>query len=118
MSARGLSAMLWFRADPSRDTEVALALRRVAEALAPVAPIRIGHRHEEDRPYRTWMIDAGPVAPDRYEAVLWRLHKAVFSAGVRAFSQASPHLESFEWLEDAELGGHPADPPCPSPAGD
>lgn len=118
MSARGLSAMLWFRADPARDTEVALALRQVAEALATVAPIRIGHRHEEDRPYRTWMIDAGPVAPDRYEAVLWRLHKAVFSAGVRAFAQAAPHLESFEWLEGGEPQDHPADPSCAAPAGD
>jgi hypothetical protein len=118
MSASGLYPIHWLRPDPTPETEVELAMRRVTQSLAPVAPIRIGHRHEEDRPYRTWMIDAGPVAPDRYEAVLWRLHKAVFSAGVRAFSQASPHLESFEWLEDAELGGHPADPPCASPAGE
>lgn len=109
--------MLWFRADPARDTEVALALRRVAGALAGVAPTRIGHRHEEDRPYRTWMIDTGPVEPERYEAVLWRLHKAVSAAGVRAFAQALPHLESFEWLDTGESHSHDSGGPPATPSG-
>jgi len=70
MSTPGLSAMLWFRADRARDADVRQALAKVAEAVASQAPSRIGHRHDEERPYRTWMIDVGPVAADRFDALL------------------------------------------------
>ena len=106
MNEPHLSAMLWFRADPARDTDVSLALQRVVRALAADAPVRVGHRHEEDRPYRTWMIDAGPVAPERYQAMLWRLHKAVSAVNLRALAQAPPNLESFEWVSSS----HPGEP--------
>lgn len=104
MSAAGLSAMLWFRADPARDADVRQALAKVAEAVAGHAPSRIGHRHDEDRPYRTWMIDVGPVAADRFDALLYRLHKATATAGLPALAQDPPHLESFAWQD----GGAPA----------
>jgi len=101
MSAPGLSAMLWFRADPARDADVRQALVKVAEAVASQAPSRIGHRHDEDRAYRTWMIDVGPVAADRFDALLYRLHKAAATAGLPALAQDPPHLESFAWQDAA-----------------
>lgn len=97
--AASLSVMLWFRADPARDEAVRSALMRLAEAIAADAPSRVGHRHEEDRPYRTWMIDAGPVPAERFDALLYRMHKAVGSVGIAALMQGEPHLESFAWQD-------------------
>ena len=106
--ASGLSAMLWFRADPSRDDEVRAALQRVATLISAQAAARIGHRHEEDRPYRTWMIDAGPIDPARLDSLMWRLQKAFNSAGLPALAKGEPQVESFLWL-DAHGGEAP---PC------
>jgi hypothetical protein len=92
-----LSAMLWFRADPAEDPAVRAALARLAEAIAPDAAARIGHRHEEDRPYRTWMLDAGPVPAERFDALLYRIHKNIGSTGLADLVQGEPHLESFAW---------------------
>jgi hypothetical protein len=92
-----LSAMLWFRADLANDRAVRAALARLADAIAPDAAARIGHRHEEDRPYRTWMLDAGPVAADRFDALLYRIHKNIGSTGLADLVQGEPHLESFAW---------------------
>ncbi|MFP5411706.1 MAG: hypothetical protein ACLGHB_01915, partial [Gammaproteobacteria bacterium] len=73
------------------------ALARLAEAIAPDAAARIGHRHEEDRPYRTWMLDAGPVPAERFDALLYRIHKNIGSTGLADLVQGEPHLESFAW---------------------
>lgn len=94
-----LSVMLWFRADPGQDEAVRAALTRLARAIAPDAGSRIGHRHEEDRPYRTWMIDAGPVSAERFDALLYRMHKAVDSVGIAPLMQGDPHLECFAWQD-------------------
>lgn len=93
----GLSAMLWFRADPANDAPVRAALERVARTLAAEAPARIGRRHEEDKPYRTWMIDAGPIAAEHFDAVLYRMHKLIGSTGLNALMKGEAHLESFAW---------------------
>lgn len=92
-----LSAMLWFRADPAHDEAVSAALGQAAASIGAEAPVRFGHRHEEDRPYRTWMIDAGPVPPERYDALLFRLHKLLGSAGFRPLVQGEAHVETFAW---------------------
>ena len=106
--ARGLSAMLWFRADPTRDDEVLAALRQVAGSIASLASSRIGHRPEEDRPYRTWMIDAGPVDASRLDSLMWRLQKAFNAAGLPALSRGEPQFERFVWIDDEAPG--PASP--------
>ena len=94
----GISAMLWFRCSPDDDVVVLEGLRRMAQGCeAAGAEARIGHRHEEDRPYRTWMIDAGPVAADKLDALLWRLQKAFMATGLQALSQGEEHTECFEW---------------------
>ena len=115
--AGGLSAMLWFRADPARDEEVLAALREVSGTLASVAGARIGHRHDEDRPYRTWMIDAGPVGADRLDSLMWRMQKAFKAAGLPALSRGEPQIERFVWLDDP-AGSDPAegDPAQSDPA--
>jgi hypothetical protein len=92
-----MSAMIWFRADPANDAAVSAALRQTAASLAAEAPVRFGHRHEEDRPYRTWMLDAGPVPPERYDALLFRLHRLLAGEAFRALAQGETHLESFAW---------------------
>jgi len=97
-AAMPVSAMLWFRADPASDEAVRGALARVVDAISPDAAARIGHRHDEDRPYRTWMLDAGPVPAERYDALLYRLHKAIGSAGLPSLMQGEAHVESFAWL--------------------
>ncbi|HRO61330.1 MAG TPA: hypothetical protein PK177_19580, partial [Burkholderiaceae bacterium] len=102
--ARGLSAMLWFRADPTRDDEVLVALRQVAGSIASLASSRIGHRPEEDRPYRTWMIDAGPVDASRLDSLMWRLQKAFNAAGLPALSRGEQQFERCVGIDDAEPG--------------
>lgn len=92
-----LSAMMWFRADPAHDEAVSAALSRAAAAIGNEAPVRFGHRHEEDHPYRTWMLDAGPVPPERYDALLFRLHRLLGSDAFRPFLQGEAHVESFAW---------------------
>jgi len=106
--ARGVSAMLWFRADPTRDDEVLAALRQVARSIAGFASARIGHRSDEDRPYRTWMIDAGPVDASRLDSLMWRLQKAFNAAGLPALSRGEPQFERFVWIDDEAPG--PASP--------
>jgi hypothetical protein len=94
-----LSAMLWFRADRQHDEEVRQALLAAGNAIAPLAPTRIGHRHEEDRPYRTWMIDAGPVGADQFEALVGRLHESLEATGAGKHAQGPWQLERFKWLD-------------------
>jgi hypothetical protein len=94
-----LSAMLWFRAERQHDEEVRRALLAAREAIAPLAPARIGHRHEEDRPYRTWMIDAGPVEADRFEGLVGRLRASLDTSGADKLAQGAWQLERFEWLD-------------------
>ena len=101
----GLSAMLWFRADRSKDAEVRVALAKVAQAIAADAVSRIGHRHDEDKPYRTWMIDAGPIPAEHFDALLYRMHKLLGSTGLSTLMKGEAHLESFAW-EPGETGGN------------
>jgi hypothetical protein len=97
-----LSAMLWFRADRAQDEVVRTSLLAACELLASFAPARLGHRHEEDRPYRTWMVDAGPVPDDQFDALLARLEDAFTQAGVPALAQGTWQLERFQWLPRAD----------------
>jgi hypothetical protein len=93
-----LSAMLWFRAGRDDDDAVREALVRACAAVEPLAAARIGHRHDEHRPYRTWMIDAGPLDADAFADLVERLQAAFAATGLAALAQAEPQLERFEWL--------------------
>ncbi|MFA7664738.1 MAG: hypothetical protein WCY32_01305 [Burkholderiaceae bacterium] len=110
-----LSAMLWFRADPADADAVADLLRPVASALAARMPVRFGCRHAEDRPYRTWMLDAGPVAPEDYDALLYRLHRLVRTPAFKALVQGEAQIESFAWqsIESPDLSPDPSRSPDP-----
>ena len=95
---RQLSAMLWFRAGRDDDDAVRDALVRACAAIGSLAAARIGHRHDEDRPYRTWMIDAGPLEADAFGDLVERLQAAFAATGLAALARGEPQLERFEWL--------------------
>lgn len=93
-----MSAMLWFRADRREDAAVRSALLAASRTVAPLTRSRIGHRHQEDRPYRTWMIDAGPVPLAEFDALAAGLREALLAAGIGQLAQGEWQLERFEWL--------------------
>jgi hypothetical protein len=89
--------MVWFRARPDDDTIVGETLSGLVRSLVGHADCRIGARRNEDKPYRTWMLDAGPVDNDQFDALLTMLRIAVPATGIERLALAPPQFECFDW---------------------
>ncbi len=90
--------MVWFRASPADDAAVLRALGAARTTLADLTKCRIGSRRQEEKPYRTWMLDAGPVAQAEFHAFLDRLNESIAASGLIDLALAPPQVECFEWI--------------------
>jgi hypothetical protein len=100
MSRERSSVMIWFRARPDDDSIISQRLHDVVRFLAGRADCRIGSRRDEDKPHRTWILDAGPVDEEGFAALLSALRAALAATGLDRLALAPPQFECFNWITD------------------